>query len=58
MKNKNDELQKMFCEMDETINVEELMEVKGGGIDPPKCSAEGAGMCVVAHSGVCNNGGV
>lgn len=36
MEKKNDELQKMFLEMDESMNVEELMEVKGGN-KPIEC---------------------
>lgn len=58
MNKKNEEaLQKLFFEMPDTINLEDLMEVKGGGIDPPTCPVAGSGVCPVAGSGVCPNGG-
>ncbi len=55
MEKKNDELQKMFLEMDESMNVEELMEVKGGNI-PPLCPQSGAVICN-GGGGYCPNGG-
>lgn len=47
MEKKNDELQKMFLEMDESMNVEELMSVKGGS-EPIECPA---GVSTVTCSG-------
>lgn len=55
MKRKNEELQKMFCEMEETINVEELMEVKGGS-EPIKCSIAGTIVCTGSGGVTCSSG--
>ena len=52
MEKKNDELQKMFLEMDESMNVEELMSVKGGS-EPIVCK-EGTSAISCSGSGGIN----
>lgn len=51
MEKKNDELQKMFLEMDESMNVEELMSVKGGS-KPIECKIFTSAMKCTGSGGI------
>lgn len=51
--NKEEALQKVFFEMPETVDIEELMSVKGGkDKDKDTCTASGSGtICIGGSSG-------
>lgn len=57
MEEKKDSLQKLFSELPDAMNLEELMEVKGGDL-PPVCGADSTGVSCSGSGGVCVGGGL